>query len=119
MVEKQKAPECVLRGPSTNNTVTNASKLIPASVPPNKSFPAPAELRPAPDDRGKSDLAYFRARPGVDGRKRLAFANEPPPGLERDAYANVAFISVRLVRDAAGQPATILREIAYGPWGRA
>jgi hypothetical protein len=41
------------------------------------------------------------------------------PALERDEYDNVAFISVRLVRDAAGLPATIIREIAFGEWGRA
>jgi hypothetical protein len=72
------------------------------------------------DDVAESDREYFRRRPNVDSRKRLAFDNEPPPGLlERDEYDNVAFISVRLERDPAGLPATILREIVYGQWGRA
>jgi hypothetical protein len=69
------------------------------------------------DDCGEDDRSFFLRRPDVNSRKRLAFENEPPPGvLERDG---VAFISVRLVRDAAGLPATILREIAYGEWGHA
>ena len=71
------------------------------------------------DNTGENDLEFFRRRPGVDSRKRLAFENEPPPGLASRSYDNVAFISVRLLRDAAGQPATILREIAYGQWGHA
>jgi hypothetical protein len=81
--------------------------------------PSPDRLQ-APDDAGESDLEFFSRRPGVNGRKRLAFEGEPPPGLlEQDEHDNVAFISVRLERDAAGQPATILREIAYGEWGHA
>jgi hypothetical protein len=72
----------------------------------------------APDISGESDREFFTRRPGVNGRKRLAFDNEPPPGLlERDE--NVAFISVRLERDAAGLPATITRAIVYGEWGHA
>jgi hypothetical protein len=68
-------------------------------------------------DNGESDLEFFRRHPSISSRRRLAFDNEPPPGLlER---ADVAFISVRLTRDAAGQPATITRAIAYGEWGHA
>jgi hypothetical protein len=79
-----------------------------------------APIPPPIDDVAESDLEYFRRRPNVDSRKRLAFDNEPPPGvLERDEYDRIAFISVRLERDAAGKPATILREIAYGQWGHA
>jgi hypothetical protein len=81
---------------------------------------SPADPRPAPDDRGEDDRAFFARRPNVNSRKRLAFEGEPPAGvLERDEYDNVAFINVRLVRDPAGKPATILREIAYGQWGTA
>jgi hypothetical protein len=74
----------------------------------------------APDISGEDDETFFRRRPNVDSRKRLAFDNEPPPGvLERDEYDSVAFISVRLERDAAGKPATILRAIVFGEWGHA
>jgi hypothetical protein len=70
------------------------------------------------DTAGEDDLAYFRARPGISSRKRLAFENEPPPGaLECDD--SVAFISVRVKRDATGKPATILRAAIKGEWGRA
>jgi hypothetical protein len=79
----------------------------------------PKPVRPqAPDSSGEDDLAFFTRRPGVNSRKRLAFDDEPPPGLlERDDI--VAFISVRVKRDAAGKPATILRAAVYGEWGRA
>jgi hypothetical protein len=70
------------------------------------------------DDRGESDLEYFRARSGVDSRNRLAFEGEPPAAL-RDFESDIAFIRVKLERDAAGKPATILREIVFGEWGRA
>jgi hypothetical protein len=73
----------------------------------------------APDDRAESDLDFFLARPNVSTRIRLAFENEPPPGLERDQYDDIAFISVRLERDVAGLPATIHREIVKGEWGTA
>jgi hypothetical protein len=68
------------------------------------------------DDRG--DLEYFRAHPNIDSRNRLAFDGEPPEAL-RDFESDIAFIRVRLKRDADGQPATILREIVFGDWGRA
>jgi hypothetical protein len=70
-----------------------------------------------PDDAGEDDATFFRRRPSLDRRKRLAFEGEPPPGLQEPN--NVAFISVRLVRDAAGQPAKIMRAIVYGEWGTA
>jgi hypothetical protein len=77
-------------------------------------------LPPMVDDVAESDLDYFRRRPNVNSRKRLAFNNEPPSGLlERDEYDSVAFISVRTERDAAGMPAKIVRAIVYGSWGRA
>jgi hypothetical protein len=78
--------------------------------------------KPPPiDNTAESDLEFFRRCPGINSRKRLAFDNEPPPGLlERgDEYDNVAFISVRLERDASGLPATITRAIVYGEWGHA
>ena len=79
--------------------------------------PKPAELQ-APDISGEDDLTFFRRRPGISSRKRLAFENEPLPGLlERDD--NVAFVSVRVKRDAAGLPATIFRAAIYGEWGHA
>jgi hypothetical protein len=81
--------------------------------------PSPAQLQ-APDDAGESDREFFGRRPHVNSRKRLAFDNEPPPGvLERDEYENIAFISVRVKRDAAGLPATIFRAAIYGRWGHA
>jgi hypothetical protein len=79
-------------------------------------------MQPIPhmvDDCGEDDLTFFRRRPGVNCRKRLAFANEPPPGLLERDECDVAFISVRLERDAAGKPAKILRAIVRGQWGRA
>ncbi len=84
----------------------------------SQNTPNATKPQAPPDDRGESDLTFFSRRPGVNSRKRLAFENEPPPGvLERDD--SVAFIVVRLERDAAGKPATILPEIAYGEWGHA
>jgi hypothetical protein len=74
-------------------------------------------IPPLIDDRGEDDRTFFSRRPGISSRKRLAFENEPPPGLQRGD--NVAFISVRVKRDAAGLPATIFRVAIYGEWGHA
>jgi hypothetical protein len=79
-------------------------------------------MQPAPlfDCFGESDLDYFRARRGINSRTRLAFEGEPPAALlERDDERDLAFIRVRLERDADGEPATIMREIVFGEWGHA
>jgi hypothetical protein len=62
------------------------------------------------DDAGEDDWTYFRARPHLSSRKRLAF--------EGEGYDSAAFVSVRLKRDP-GLPATILRAPVYGEWGTA
>jgi hypothetical protein len=73
---------------------------------------------PMVDDCGESDLEFFRARPGINSRNRVAFDGEPPEAL-RDFESDIAFIRIKLERDADGKPATILREIVFGEWGRA
>jgi hypothetical protein len=91
-------------------------RLFPSNNP-NATRP---QARPLPDDSGEGDLEFFRARPGINSRNRLVFDGEPPAALlERDDESEIAFIRVQLERDADGKPATILREIIFGEWGRA
>jgi hypothetical protein len=63
----------------------------------------------APDNRGESDLEYFNARPNVDERVRLPFANEFAPELLKPG----AFVHVLLIRNSDGSPGTRARAIFY------
>jgi hypothetical protein len=114
----KKQPAALAGRPASKSKYKHRPLDIEASSPskPHNRNYSPAELRPAPDDRGEDDRTFFSRRPGINDRKRLAFEGEPPAGVRDD---NVAFICVRLERDAAGLPATIIREIAYGDWGHA
>jgi hypothetical protein len=63
-----------------------------------------------PDDRGEDDLAFFTARPGVDSRIRLPFADEFPNELLKPG----AFVHVLLIRDPlTNAPRTRARAIFY------
>jgi hypothetical protein len=116
MIQKTKRPADAAASAGPREIDQLAREIDPSNSPKPDQLQAPLLA----DTVGESDLAYFRRRPNISSRKRLAFEGEPPAGvLERDEYDNVAFINVRLVRDAAGKPATILREIVYGEWGTA
>jgi hypothetical protein len=94
-------------------------KLATTTIDPTTTLSATkSQASSLADDRGEDDATFFSRRPDVNSRKRLCFEGEPPPGL-LEPDDSVAFISVRLERDAAGWPATITREIAYGQWGTA
>jgi hypothetical protein len=103
--KKRPAIAQTMNGPQKSN---RPGSLEQTNIPNAAKPQAPSLLA---DTAGESDLAYFRARPGVDGRKRLAF--------EGEGYDSAAFISVAVRRDAAGLPTRILRAAIYGEWGRA
>jgi hypothetical protein len=64
----------------------------------------------APDDRAESDLDFFTARPNVDSRIRLPFADEFPDEVLKPG----AFIHVLLIRDPlTNEPRTRARAIFY------
>jgi hypothetical protein len=114
LADKQKGLGCASQAPSTNDTgTTNKSKLLPAPVPPDKSFHSPAEPRLAPDNRGEDDWAYFRARPAATTRTRFPLENEFPDDFR------VAFVRVAVVRDDRGQPVWAARSVRFCEGGSA
>jgi hypothetical protein len=67
------------------------------------NFPPAAEPRPAPDDRGESDYAFFTKRPGLNQRFRFAFPDELfPVGVI--ALSASAFVIITIQRDDDGWP---------------
>jgi hypothetical protein len=81
-----------------------------AATTPNFKCHSPAELRPAPDDRGESDFDFFAARATVNERVRLPFPDEFAPELLKPG----AFIHVLLIRDPlTNEPRTRARAIFY------
>jgi hypothetical protein len=120
---KQKAPRCASRGPSTNTAVTTKqSKLLPAPVPPNKTFHSPAEARPAPPDNvGESDEVFFIRRPSARQRLRLPFPSELPVEVWQPAAAAglAAFVIVEMKRDVPGAPWIRSRQFVFAVGGTA
>jgi hypothetical protein len=105
-------PASGLSAEPVSGSVRLGSRIDPTINPSGSISQAPY---PA-DTAGESDLEYFRRRPNVDSRNRVAFDGEPPEAL-RDFEAEIAFIRIKLKRDADGKPATIRREIVFGEWG--
>jgi hypothetical protein len=79
-----------------------------------RNKPKLAELQAPPDDRGESDLAFFRRRPHVNSRTRLPFANELPLAVVELAGGREMFVHVVVERDpVTNEPGTRARGIFF------
>jgi hypothetical protein len=72
-----------------------------------------------PDNTGEDDETYFRARPHLRHGIRLAFKDEFPCELLKEARGGSAVVIVAVARDTAGNPTMQVRSIVFSKGGNA
>ena len=77
----------------------------------------PADSRP--DATGENDWAFFKSRPLLHTRIRVAFPGEFPREILKQGRGRMAVVIVAVERDAAGQPIRRARGVLFPEGGRA
>ena len=72
-----------------------------------------------PDATGENDWAFFKSRPLLHTRIRVAFPGEFPREILKQGRGRMAVVIVAVERDAAGQPIRRARGVLFPEGGRA
>jgi hypothetical protein len=116
----KKQPAALAGPPASKSKSSQHQRGLDSEVQrPGKPIFAPAKLRPAPDDRGESDLAFFTARPNAKHRIRSAFAGEFPRRILKQGRGRPAVVIVTIERDASGRPTRRARGLVFPNGGSA